>query len=74
MSLLFVTALILLIHILWKAKTGYEFQAGKRINHLLFTDVLKLYSKSEMVRNSLIQAEYLTRILEFNLDSNVPPW
>lgn len=55
MPLLFVTVLILLIDIIRKVKTGYEFQTEGKINHLLFMDDLKLYSKSEMARNSIIQ-------------------
>ena len=44
--LLFVVILTPLTHILRKAKPGYEFtNSGKKINHLLFMDDLKLYSK-----------------------------
>ena len=53
--LLFVIALIPLTHILRKANPGYGFRTGETINHLLFMDDLKLYSKSESVLNSLIQ-------------------
>ena len=35
---------------------GHEFRTGKTINHLLFLDDLKLYFKSEMAPDSLIQA------------------
>ena len=46
--LLFVLALIPLGLILRKAKAAYEFSESKEnINHLLFLDNLKLYSRSE---------------------------
>ena len=46
--LVFVLALIPLGLILRKAKTTYEFSGSKeKINHLLFMDDLKLYSRSE---------------------------
>ena len=46
--LVFVLALILLSLILRKAKAAYEFSESKdKINHLLFMDDLKLYSRSE---------------------------
>ena len=44
--LLFVISLIPLTHILRTANPGYEFRTGEMINHLLFVDNLKLYSKS----------------------------
>ena len=53
--LLFVIALILLTHILTTANPAYELQTGETINHLLFMDDLKLYSKSEKALDSLIQ-------------------
>ena len=53
--LLFVIAVKTLTHILRTANPGYEFQTGETINHLLFVDDLKLYSKSENALNSLIQ-------------------
>ena len=46
--LVFVLTLILLNLILRKAKAAYEFSENKeKINHLLFMDDLKLYSRSE---------------------------
>ena len=46
--LVFVLALILLNLILRKEKAAYEFSESKeKINHLLFMDDLKLYSRSE---------------------------
>ena len=46
--LVFVRRLIPLSLILRKAKAAYEFSGSKeKINHLLFMDDLKLYSKSE---------------------------
>ena len=52
--LLFVIALIPLTHIMRTDNPGYEFRFGETINHLLFMDDLKLYSKSEKALNSLI--------------------
>ena len=41
--------------ILRKAKAGYEFSESKeKINHLLFMDDLKLYSRSEKGLDSLV--------------------
>ena len=54
--LLFVSAMIPLTHILRKSKPGYEFSgSGEKINHLLYMDDLKLYSKNEKELDSLIQ-------------------
>ena len=54
--LLFVIILIPLIHILRKTSPGYEFSNSKeKINHLLFMDDLKLYSKTEKTLDSLVQ-------------------
>ena len=54
--LLFVIILIPLTHILRKASPGYEFASSKeKINHLLYMDDLKLYSKTEKALDSLIQ-------------------
>ena len=54
--LVFVLALILLSLILRKAKTAYEFSERKeKINHLLFMDDLKLYSRCEKGLDSLVQ-------------------
>ena len=54
--LVFVLALILLSLILRKAKTAYEFSESKeKINHLLFMDDLKLYSRNEKGLDSLVQ-------------------
>ena len=53
---MFVLALIPLSLILTKAKAAYEFSESKeKINHLLFTDDLKLYSQSEKAFASLVQ-------------------
>ena len=42
--------------ILRKAKAGYEFSESKeKIDHLLFMDNLKLYSRSEKELDSLVQ-------------------
>ena len=55
-SLVFVLALIPLSLILTKAKTAYKFSESKeKINHLLFMDDLKLYSRSEQGLHSLVQ-------------------
>ena len=54
--LVFVLALIPLSLILRKAKVAYEFSESKeKINHLLFMDDLKLYSRSEKALDSLVQ-------------------
>ena len=53
---MFVLALIPLSLILRKAKAAYEFSESKeKINHLLFIDDLKLYSRSEKGLDSLVQ-------------------
>ena len=55
--LVFVLALIPLSLILRKAKASYEFSESKeKINHLLFMDDSKLYSRSEKGLDSLVQA------------------
>ena len=54
--LVIVLALIPLILILRKTKAAYEFSKSKeKINHLLFMDDLKLYSRSEKGLDSLVQ-------------------
>ena len=54
--LVFVLALIPLSLILRKAKAAYEFSGSKvKINHLLFMDDLKLYSRNEKELDSLVQ-------------------
>ena len=54
--LVFVLALISLSLILRKAKAGYEFSGSKvKINHLLFMDDLKLYSRNEKELDLLVQ-------------------
>ena len=53
---MFVLALIPLSLILRKAKAAYEFLESKeKINHHLFMDDLKLYSRSEKRLDSLVQ-------------------
>ena len=55
-TLVFVLALIPLRLILRKAKAAYELSESKdKINHLLFMDDLKLYSRSEEGLDSLVQ-------------------
>ena len=39
--------MILLTHVLHKAKAKYTLGGGEKINHLLFMDNLKLYGKSK---------------------------
>ena len=52
---LFVLALILLTISLRKMKTGYQFGTQRSsINHLLFTDDLKLYAKDEKQLDTLV--------------------
>ena len=51
----FVLALITLSLILRKAKAAYEFsESNEKINHLLFMDDLKLYSRREKGLNPLV--------------------
>ena len=58
--LVFVLALIQLSLILRKAKAAYEFSGSKeKINHLLFMDDLKLYSRNEKGLDSLVQTIYV---------------
>ena len=53
--LVFVLALIPLSLILRKTKAAYEFSESKEnINHLLFMDDLRLYSRSEKRLDSLV--------------------
>ena len=53
---MFVLALILLSLILRKTKTAYEFsEREEKINHVLFMDDLKLYSRIEKGLDSLVQ-------------------
>ena len=57
---MFVLALIPLSLILRKAKATYEFSESKeKMNHLLFMDDLKLYSRSEKGLDSLVQAVHV---------------
>ena len=57
---MFVLALIPLSLILKNAKAAYEFLESKeKINHLLFMDDLKLYSRSEKGLDSLVQTVYV---------------
>ena len=50
-------ALIPLTYILRKSRPGYEFaKNGKKINHLLYMDDLKLFAKNEKDLDSLIQS------------------
>ena len=54
--LVFVLALIPLSLILRKAKAAYDFsERREKINHLLFLDDFKLYSRSEKGLDSLVQ-------------------
>ena len=58
--LVFVLALIPLSLILRKAKAAYEFSESKeKINHLLFMDDLKLYSRSEKRLDTLVQTAHV---------------
>ena len=58
--LAFVLALIPLSLILRKAKAAYEFsESNKNIDHLLFMDDLKLYSRSEKGLDSLVQTVHV---------------
>ena len=58
--LVFILALIPLSLILRKTKAAYEFSESKeKINHLLFMDDLKLYSRSEKGLDSLVQTVHV---------------
>ena len=58
--LVFVLPLIPLSLILRKAKAAYQFsESKKKINHLLFMDDLKFYSRSEKELDSLIQTVHV---------------
>lgn len=47
--LLFVIALLLLIHVLRETEMRYQLEKnGARVNHFLFTDDLKLYKKMKI--------------------------
>ena len=60
--LVFVLALILLSLILRKVKAAYEFSESKeKINHLLFMDDLKLYSRSDKGLDSLVWTVHVFR-------------
>ena len=57
---MFVLELIPLSLILRKVKAAYEFSESKaKINHLLFMDDLKLYSRIEKGLDSLVQTVHL---------------
>ena len=65
---MFVLALIPLSLILIKSKAAYEFSGGKeKINHLLFMDDLKLYSRSEKGLDSFRKYVFLVKIKEWSL-------
>ena len=65
--LVFVLALIPLSLILRKAKAVYEFSKSKeKVNHLLFLDDLKLYSRSEKGLDSLVQFVFLKKIWKWS--------
>ena len=49
--LLFVIALKLVTHMLRTVNPGYEFRTGETINHRLFMNDLKSYSKREKTEN-----------------------
>ena len=58
--LVFLLALIGLSLVLRKTKAAYEFSGSKeKINHLLFMDDLKLYSRNEKEFDSLVQAIHI---------------
>lgn len=54
---IFVLGMILFSTILQKAKFGYDLGSGKRkLNHLLFMDDLKLFTKGGKVLDNLVQS------------------
>jgi hypothetical protein len=52
--LLFITSLIPLSIILREAVQGYKFRQGRKVNHLLYMDDLKLYGKSKTELEALV--------------------
>ena len=46
--------MIPLTQILRKVKSGYTFKNGEKLNHLLFTDYLKIFAKTEREVNGLV--------------------
>ena len=52
--LLFITALIPLSVLLREARQGYKFRQGRKVNHLLYMDDLKLYGKSKAELEALV--------------------
>ena len=66
---MFALALIPLSLILRKAKTAYEFSENKeKINHCLFMDDLKLYSRSEKGLDSLVRVFSEDIGMEFGIE------
>ena len=60
--LLFVLCMVPLTWFWRRAKSGYEWgNKGLRLNHLLFMDDLKLFSKSKNQIDSLIQTVHIFR-------------
>ena len=59
--LLFLMCMILLTHVLRKAKARYILGGGGKINHLLFMDCLKLYGKSENEIKGLVSTVEIFR-------------
>ena len=53
--LLFITSLLPLSILLRKAKPGYKLRQGRKVNHLLYMDDLKLYGKNKAELESLVQ-------------------
>ena len=70
--LMFILSLIPLSLILRKARAAYEFSSSKEnINHLSFTDDLKLYSRSDKGLDSLVQTVHVfseDRGIEFGIE------
>ena len=52
--LLFVTALVPLSILMREAVQGYKFRQGRKVNHLLYMDDLKLYGKSKAELEALV--------------------
>ena len=57
--LLFVICMMPLTQILRKVKSGYTFKNGEKLNHLLFMDDLKIFTKSERDVNRLVSTEQI---------------
>ena len=70
--LLFIIAMMLLIHILRKCTAGYKLsRSQEKINHLMYMDDIKLFAKNEKELETLIHAVRIysqDRGMEFGIE------